>query len=52
MFTYLRRLNKPVWLLQYNSSAHNLVKHENRKDISVRKLQFFDHYLKGAPAPV
>jgi dipeptidyl aminopeptidase/acylaminoacyl peptidase len=51
MFTDLRRLNKPVWLLQYNGEAHNLVKRENRKDISVRELQFFDHYLKGAPAP-
>jgi dipeptidyl aminopeptidase/acylaminoacyl peptidase len=52
MFTDLRRLGKPVWLLQYNGEAHNLVKRENRKDISVRELQFFDHYLKGAPAPV
>ncbi|MFC7668357.1 alpha/beta hydrolase family protein [Hymenobacter humi] len=52
MFTDLRRLNKPVWLLQYNGEAHNLVKRENRKDISVRELQFFDHYLKGQPAPV
>ncbi|GAB3734210.1 prolyl oligopeptidase family serine peptidase [Hymenobacter agri] len=52
MFTDLRRLGKPVWLLQYNGEAHNLVKRENRKDISMRELQFFDHYLKGAPAPV
>ncbi|MBF9237301.1 S9 family peptidase [Hymenobacter sp. BT683] len=52
MFTDLRRLGKPVWLLQYNGEAHNLVKRENRKDISVRELQFFDHYLKGQPAPV
>jgi dipeptidyl aminopeptidase/acylaminoacyl peptidase len=52
MFTDLRRLGKPVWLLQYNGEAHNLVKRENRKDISIRELQFFDHYLKGAPAPV
>ncbi len=52
MFTDLRRLGKPVWLLQYNGEAHNLVKRENRKDISVRELQFFDHYLKGRPAPV
>ena len=28
------------------------MKRENRKDISIRELQFFDHYLKGAPAPV
>ena len=52
MFTALRRLGKPVWLLQYNGEAHNLVKRENRKDISIRELQFFDHYLKGAAAPV
>jgi dipeptidyl aminopeptidase/acylaminoacyl peptidase len=52
MFTALRRLNKPVWLLQYNDEAHNLVKRQNRKDISIREAQFFDHYLKGAPMPV
>ncbi|TWR26149.1 S9 family peptidase [Mucilaginibacter achroorhodeus] len=52
MFTALRRLGKPVWLLQYNDEAHNLVKRQNRKDITVREAQFFDHYLKGAPMPV
>jgi len=52
MFTALRRLNKPVWLLQYNGEAHNLVLRQNRKDISIREQQFFDHFLKGAPMPV
>jgi len=52
MFTALRRLNKPVWLLQYNGEAHNLVQRQNRKDISIREAQFFDHFLKGAPMPV
>jgi dienelactone hydrolase len=52
MFTALRRLNKPVWLLQYNDEAHNLVQRRNRKDISIREQQFFDYYLKGAPIPV
>ena len=52
MFTALRRLNKPVWLLQYNGEAHNLVQRQNRKDISIREQQYFDHYLKGAPMPV
>jgi dipeptidyl aminopeptidase/acylaminoacyl peptidase len=52
MFTALRRLNKPVWLLQYNGEAHNLVQRQNRKDISIREQQFFDHFLKGAPMPV
>lgn len=49
--TALRRLNKPAWLLSYNDEDHNLVKRPNRKDISIRKMQFFDHYLKGAPMP-
>lgn len=47
----LRRLNKPAWMLSYNDEAHNLVKRPARKDISIRKMQFFDHYLKGTPMP-
>jgi dienelactone hydrolase len=50
-FTALRRLNKKAWLLQYNEEDHNLVERRNRKDLSVRLAQFFDHYLKSAPAP-
>ncbi len=52
MFTALRRLQKPVWLLNYNDDEHNLMKRQNRKDIQIREQQFFDHYLKGQPAPV
>jgi len=52
MFTGLKRLNKPVWLLNYNNEAHNLVQRQNRKDIQIRLGQFFDYYLKGAKAPV
>ena len=47
----LRRLDKPAWLLSYNDEDHNLVRRPNRKDISIRKMQFFDHYLKGTPMP-
>ncbi|UYQ91307.1 prolyl oligopeptidase family serine peptidase [Chitinophaga horti] len=50
LFTGLRRLGKPVWMLNYNNEAHNLVQRQNRKDIQVREQQFFDHMLKGAPA--
>ncbi len=50
MFTALRRLNKPVWLLNYNNDEHNLMKRQNRKDIQRREAQFFDHFLKGKPA--
>jgi dipeptidyl aminopeptidase/acylaminoacyl peptidase len=51
MFTAMRRLNKKVWLLNYNNEAHNLVERKNRKDIQIREQQFFDSYLKGAPMP-
>lgn len=50
MFTALRRLGKPTWLLNYNGDAHNLMRRENRKDIQRRQAQFFDHFLKGKPA--
>lgn len=52
MFMALKRLNQPAWLLQYNGEDHNLKERKNRKDLSVRLSQFFDHYLKGAPAPL
>jgi dipeptidyl aminopeptidase/acylaminoacyl peptidase len=51
LFTALRRLNKPVWMVVYNGEDHNLVERKNRKDLSVRLGQFFDHFLKGAPMP-
>lgn len=51
MFMALRRLQKPVWMLQYNGEAHNIRARKNRKDITRRFQQFFDHYLKGDPMP-
>ncbi|MFA6334634.1 MAG: prolyl oligopeptidase family serine peptidase [Bacteroidales bacterium] len=51
-FTALRRLGKPVWMLQYNKESHNLSERVNEKDLSIRLSQFFDHFLKGAPMPV
>ncbi|MGQ8869586.1 alpha/beta hydrolase family protein [Myroides sp. TSA_177.3] len=52
MFMAMRRLEKPVWMLNYNGDEHNLMKRQNRKDIQIRQQQFFDYYLKGAQAPV
>lgn len=52
LFMALRRLNQPVWLLNYNGDKHNLTKWPNRVDLSIRMQQFFDHYLKGEPAPI
>lgn len=51
LFMALRRLEKPVWMLQYNGESHNIRARKNRKDITVRLQQFFDHYLKGDPMP-
>ena len=47
LFTALRRLGKPVWMLNYNGEAHNLLERRNRKDIQIREQQFFDWMLKG-----
>lgn len=53
LFTAMRRLNKPVWMLTYNNEDHNLKAESwaNRMDLTIRMKQFFDHYLKGQPMP-
>jgi len=48
-YTALRRLNKKVWLVNYNGEPHGIIERRNRKDWSIRMGQFFDYYLKGAP---
>jgi dipeptidyl aminopeptidase/acylaminoacyl peptidase len=47
----LRRLNKPVWMLNYNGQGHGLTQRHHRTDFAIRMMQFFDHYLKDAPMP-
>lgn len=51
LFTAMRRLNKQVWMLNYNGEAHNLRERKNQKDISIREQQYFDWLLKGAKPP-
>ncbi|MBY0433855.1 MAG: prolyl oligopeptidase family serine peptidase, partial [Cyclobacteriaceae bacterium] len=51
MYMAMRRLNKPVWMLNYNGEPHWPVKRENRTDFQIRMMQFFDHYLKGSAQP-
>ncbi len=51
LFTGLKRLQKPVWLLNYNGDDHNLMVNANRVDLSIRMRQFFDYYLQGKPEP-
>jgi len=51
LFTALRRLQKPVWMLQYDGEGHTIGDFDNQRDFAVRQEQFFDHYLKGKLAP-
>jgi dipeptidyl aminopeptidase/acylaminoacyl peptidase len=51
MFLALRRLGKEVYLFDYNGEPHGLRKRSAQKDYAVRMQQYFDHFLKGAPAP-
>lgn len=50
-FTALRRLGKKVWMLQYDKEYHGIEQPKNQLDFTLRVVQFFDHYLKGALAP-
>jgi hypothetical protein len=47
----LRRFGKEVYFLNYNGEYHGLRKRQNQKDYSRRMKEFFDHFLKGMPAP-
>lgn len=49
LFTAMRRLNKKVWMLNYNGEAHNLMERKNRKDIQQKQVEYFDWLLKDAP---
>jgi dipeptidyl aminopeptidase/acylaminoacyl peptidase len=50
-FNTLRQLGKNVILLEYVGENHGLARPVNQKDYAVRQREWFDHYLKGAPAP-
>ena len=50
-FLALRRLNKQAFMFNYNGEKHGLRRRINQKDYTRRLQEFFDHYLKGAPAP-
>ena len=50
-YNTLRRLQKPVIMLEYVGENHGLRKPSNMRDYTVRMKEYFDHYLKGAAAP-
>lgn len=51
LYTGLRRLGKPCWMLNYNDDDHNLTKLPNKMDLSIRMRQFFDFYLNNGLEP-
>jgi dipeptidyl aminopeptidase/acylaminoacyl peptidase len=51
LFNALRRLQKPVVMLEYVGETHGLAKRANGKDFMLRVQEFFDHFLMGKPIP-
>jgi dipeptidyl aminopeptidase/acylaminoacyl peptidase len=51
LFLALRRNGKQAYLWSYNGEFHGLRRRPDQKDYTMRMQQFFDHFLKGAPAP-
>jgi len=50
-FNTLRRMGKPVVMLQYKGENHGLRKPENMKDYTVRMKEFFDYRLTEKEPP-
>jgi dipeptidyl aminopeptidase/acylaminoacyl peptidase len=50
-FNTLRRLQKPVVMLEYPGENHGLRRPANQQDYTIRMREFFDHHLKDADAP-
>jgi acetyl esterase/lipase len=50
-YNALRFNHKDAVLLAYPGEGHGLRGLANRRDLTVRYFEFFDHFLRGAPAP-
>jgi dipeptidyl aminopeptidase/acylaminoacyl peptidase len=50
-YNALRFNGKTAILLAYPGEGHGLRRLPNRKDLTTRYFEFFNHYLKGEPAP-
>jgi dipeptidyl aminopeptidase/acylaminoacyl peptidase len=51
MYNAARRADKNLVMLVYEGENHGLAKKANQIDYQRRIMQWFNHYLKGAPAP-
>jgi acetyl esterase/lipase len=50
-YNTLRRLDKPVWMVEYPGENHGLARQPNMQDYMIRMKEFFDHYLMDKAAP-
>ena len=50
-YNALRYNGKSAVMLAYPGEGHGLRGLANRRDLTIRYFQFFDHYLKGSAAP-
>ncbi len=51
LYNACRFLGKPIIFLSYPGEGHGLRRLGNQIDFQTRMRAFFDHYLKGEPAP-
>lgn len=51
LYLAMRRLNKNCIFLEYRGEPHWPRKYFNRLDYAIKMKEFYDHYLKGKPAP-
>ena len=50
-YNTLRRLGKPVVLIEYPGENHGLARQPNMQDYMIRMKEFFDYHLMGKTAP-
>jgi len=50
-YNALRLNGKSVIMLAYPGEGHGLRRMPNRRDLTIRYFEFFNHYLKDTPAP-
>jgi dipeptidyl aminopeptidase/acylaminoacyl peptidase len=51
LYLAMRRLEKDCVFLQYRKEPHHLQRYPNKLDYTIKMMEYFDHYLKGKPAP-
>ncbi|MCP4711533.1 MAG: S9 family peptidase [Planctomycetes bacterium] len=51
MYSTMRRMEKEMIMLVYAGENHSVRKEENQLDYTRKINEFFDHHLKGKPAP-